>query len=89
MGIYNIVKLTIPCPKCGREVGEFQTKDDFCESLYLELVELWTVRECHTICDNCNEWIEIKLKKEKMQELTISDYNITSRSLGKFIDEKN
>jgi hypothetical protein len=46
------------------------------------------VRECHTACDHCNTWIEIKLKKEKMMELTLDDYDITSMSLGEFKEVK-
>lgn len=88
MGLFNIVKLTLPCPECGKEIGELQTKDDFYEILYLEQVELWMVRECHTICPHCDAWIEIKLKKEKMMELTLADYDIITRPLGKFTEVK-
>jgi len=88
MGMFNIVKLRITCPKCGKEVGELQTKDDFYEALYLEQVELWMVRECHTVCDHCDTWIEIKLKKEKMMELTLDDYDIIHRPLGEFKEVK-
>jgi len=28
MGLFNVVKIIMPCPKCGVEVGEFQTKDE-------------------------------------------------------------
>ena len=88
MGMFNIVKLNIPCPVCGKDVGEIQTKDDFYEPLYLEQVELWTIRECHTVCDHCDTWIQIKLKKEKITELTLDDYDIIHRPLGKFEEVK-
>ena len=88
MGMFNIVKLHIKCPVCGKDVGEIQTKDDFYEPLYLEQVELWMVRECHTVCDNCDTWIEIKLKKEKIMNLTLDDYDIIHRALGEFKEVK-
>ena len=81
MGMFNIVKLLIPCPNCGKEIGEFQTKDDYCDSLYMETVELGSVRECHTSCDNCDTWIQIKLKKEKLENLTLADYDIIATPL--------
>jgi len=77
MGLYNVVKIRMPCPKCGVEVGEFQTKDDSFETLYMEQVEFWTVREFYTICHRCNVFITVKIKKEKLQELTLDDYNIS------------
>ena len=86
--MYNTVKILLPCPSCGKEVGDFQTKDEIYDNLYLELVEFWTVREFHTVCDHCNAWIEVKLKKEKLQELKISDYDIISVPLGPFKEVK-
>lgn len=76
MGLFNIVKIRMPCPKCGVEVGEFQTKDESFESLYMELVDFRTVREFHTVCPGCDVFISVKLKKEKLEELTLADYDI-------------
>ena len=76
MGLYNVVKIIIPCPKCGEEVGEFQTKDESYEMLYMELVDFRTVREFHTVCSKCDTFISVQVKKEKLQELTLADYNI-------------
>jgi hypothetical protein len=92
MGLYNTVKVFVPCPKCGTSIGDFQTKDEIYDDLYLELVEFWTVREFHSICDNCDTWISVKLKKEKLMSLTLDDYDIIARPLGEFkevkLDEK-
>jgi len=44
--------------------------------LYMELVDFRTVREFHTICPSCDVFISVKLKKEKLEELTLADYNI-------------
>jgi ribosomal protein S27AE len=85
MGLFNYVKILIKCPKCGKEIGEFQTKDDYCNSLYMETVELGSVRECHTVCDNCGAWVQLKLKKERIKKLTLDDYDIIATDLG----EKN
>jgi predicted RNA-binding Zn-ribbon protein involved in translation (DUF1610 family) len=76
MGLYNIVKVKLPCPKCGSEVDDFQTKDETFDMLYMDTVDFRTVREFHTICPNCNISIRVKIKKEKLQELTLADYNI-------------
>lgn len=82
MGMYNVVKINIPCPKCGGNVGEFQTKDETFDALYLELVKFWTVREFYSICDNCDTWISVRVKLERLEKLTLDDYEIIARPLG-------
>ena len=88
MGVYNVVKILLPCPKCGVVQGEFQTKDDAYEALYLESVEFYTCREFHTICDSCNTYISVKLKESKLKELTINDYDIIAVPLGEIKEIK-
>lgn len=87
MGMYNVVKVNIPCPKCGSNVGEFQTKDEAYGSLYLEVVEFWAVREFHSVCDNCDSWISVRVKPERLEKFTLDDYEIIASPLGGGFDE--
>jgi hypothetical protein len=77
MGLFNEVDVTLPCPRCGKEVKKFQTKDDTYDTLYMEKVDFWTVREFHSICDTCNSFVRVKLGKDKLKFLTLSDYTIS------------
>ena len=88
MGMFNTVEILLPCPKCGKMLGEWQTKDDHYDTLYCELVLFWTVREFHTICDKCDSFISVKLKKERLKDLTVEkDYDIIVVPLGKTVEE--
>jgi hypothetical protein len=84
MGMFNTVNFTMPCPSCGKEIGEFQTKDDFYDMLYCEVVDFRSVRKFYTCCHSCDAWIEFTLK-EDWAKRTIDDYTLKITKLG----EKN
>ena len=74
MGLYNTIK-TNPaqkCPKCGNELTDWQTKEI---SIYGYLLEnlLTEIKlnshmdgEIHTVCSNCQSFIELRIKKGKI-----------------------
>jgi hypothetical protein len=82
MGMFNTVRVNIPCPKCGDNINEFQTKDETYEPLYLSEVDFWTVREFHSSCDRCDTWVSVRLKKEVIAKLTLDDYEVVGVRIG-------
>ncbi len=62
MGIFDYVNYKMDCPKCGKDVGDFQTKD--CGG-WFEKVEYWQCDNFYASCDYCNTWIEFTLKRER------------------------
>ena len=73
MGMFDHIKLTIKCPKCGNLVSNFQTKNNDCTMASLEF---WQVDHFYSNCDNCDIWIEFNLKREAREKFTIGDYDI-------------
>jgi len=54
MGTFDYVNVKLPCPKCGKELNDFQSKDGPC---FLELIEPDYVYRFYTIC-SCKAWVE-------------------------------
>lgn len=58
MGLFNYVKYSAPCPKCGTILDSWQTKDGD-----LGMVEV-PPTECtffYTECSECKTWINAKV----------------------------
>ena len=55
MGMFNYVNFEMPCPKCGKTVRGFQTKDG---DVSMELVEIEAVITMYSTCE-CGHWIEL------------------------------
>lgn len=62
MGIYDHVNYKMDCPMCGKDVGDFQTKD---LGRFFERVEYWECNNFYSSCDYCNTWIEFTLKNPR------------------------
>ena len=64
MGMFDWIEFKIPCPNCGTEVKDFQSKDGNCELQRLTVKELvqqsYGNAKFYTNCPNikCNMWIE-------------------------------
>ncbi len=71
MGMYDYVNFKMNCPRCKKDMGEFQTKDGICLMVELDFFE---VRNFYASCENCSTWVEFTLKKRPNRELTIKDY---------------
>lgn len=87
MGMFDWVNIKLPCPKCGKEIEGFQSKDGEC---LLDCLEFWQVDSFHSYCNNCKAAVEYTLKKDtqkKIREsienmrkaLTIDDYELDFR----------
>jgi NMD protein affecting ribosome stability and mRNA decay len=87
MEMFDWVKFRVPCPKCGREVENFQSKDGDC---LLEELDFWQVDNFYSYCDNCEATINYTLNndiREKIRTiienirkaLTIKDYDLEFR----------
>jgi len=72
MGIFDHVNYKMDCPKCGKEVSGFQTKD---LGSWFETVEYWQCDNFYSSCDYCNTWIEFILKRERV-EIPIEAYEM-------------
>jgi len=55
MAMFNYVNFEMPCPKCGKTVRGFQTKDG---DLTMDLVEIEAVVTMYSRCE-CGHWIEL------------------------------
>ncbi len=72
MGMFDIIKFRMECPRCKKDMGEFQSKDKKC---YMELLDFWEVNNFYTSCEHCRTWVEFTIKgKRPNRKLTIKDY---------------
>lgn len=62
MGLYDAVNHKIPCPKCGHEVADFQTKDLGEGMNIYEINQLWDGCVIYSDCRNCKEEVTLKVK---------------------------
>lgn len=87
MGMFDWINVTLLCPKCGRTIHGFQSKDGNC---MLECLEFWKVDNFYSYCDHCEAMIDYTLKedvKEKIRKsiddirkaLTINEYELEFR----------
>ena len=71
--MFDYINVKINCPKCGKEVTNFQSKDAFCR---LDKIDPQNVNEFHALCD-CGYWISFNrikiIDREKQRE---EPYNI-------------
>lgn len=63
MGIYDKVNHKMDCPKCGKEVTDFQTKDT---NGWFETIEYWQCDNFYSSCDYCTTWIEFTLQRDRV-----------------------
>lgn len=60
MGLYNYVNYPAKCRKCGKEINDWQTKDDKIHDLALIPVPVEDVDEFHDSCFCCGAWNEFQ-----------------------------
>ena len=73
MGVFNFVKFSTKCPKCGELITDFQTKDG---DLTLRTVDFFEVDNFYSSCDKCNTVIEYTLQPELRKLISIQCYNL-------------
>lgn len=62
MGMFDHVDFEMDCPKCGRKMNNFQSKDGEC---YFNRVKITEVNNFYDSCKHCNAWVEFIRKKAK------------------------
>lgn len=74
MGMFDYVRVPrrVNCPKCGKRVTGWQSKDAGC---MLTDVSLRDVTNFYTGCDNCGTWIEFNLKRPR--KVTLDDFEMS------------
>lgn len=55
MGLFDYVNFKMPCPRCGSEVGDFQSKSAGSDMVTVEPED---VTNFYSACDKCKAWIE-------------------------------
>lgn len=55
MGMFDDVNFTMPCPTCGAQMGNFQSKDGPCD---LSTIEPDAVSNFYASCHKCWSWVE-------------------------------
>lgn len=73
MGMFDWINIKIPCPKCGKEITGFQSKDGDC---LLACLEFWQVDNFYSYCDHCKATIDFTLKEEVREKIRESVENI-------------
>jgi hypothetical protein len=79
MGMYDYVTYKSKCPVCETDIHEFQSKDGDC---LLEVIDISTVENFYTICDNpmCESWIEYKNSKKGIAMISPSKRELKKMS---------
>lgn len=70
MGMFDYVKFSAPCIKCGEKIQGFQSKDGPCE---LKHLDYWEVDYFYANCKKCDTWNEYH-RINKKPFAPISDY---------------
>jgi len=60
MGMFDNVIYKANCKRCGKPLGDFQTKDGDC---VLEDLTPDKISNFYTSCDSCNAWNDFKVNK--------------------------
>lgn len=66
MGMFDYVKYSAPCFKCGEIITEWQSKDHDCT---LAVIDVAKVQGFYGDCKKCGEWNEYKVEV-KEREIT-------------------
>lgn len=67
MGMFDYVRYSAPCYKCGHTLNEWQSKDHDCS---LDTVEPTQVSRFYTACPKCRAWNEYKVEPPKEATIT-------------------
>ena len=75
MGAFDFVRdYAADCPKCGRQIVEWQTKDNVLP--YLNTVGFRTVDNFSALCPDCKTLISIKFRTKPPEQREHSDYGV-------------
>lgn len=86
MGMFDSINFKMNCPRCKKDMGDFQSKDGPCLLIELEFFE---VDNFYTSCNHCLTWVEFTLNKRPNRKLTIKDYDKSVKKTTKKDDVKH
>lgn len=69
MGLFDSVNFRMPCPTCGRQLSDFQSKDGPC---LMGIVEPLEVSNFYALCPGCRTWVEYTRKPAT----SLADYDL-------------
>jgi len=61
MGLFDYIRYSMKCPKCGKIVDDFQSKDK--EDAWCRELDSKEVNNLYSECGNCKAWIEINIEE--------------------------
>jgi len=61
MGMFDWVNVRMDCPKCGKLLDTFQSKDLYCA---MEKIDPDYFQTFYTSCDYCKSWISFSRPQE-------------------------
>jgi len=75
--MFDNVRFTMPCPICGKDLDDWQSKSGNCYLKNLTPAELWKQRhpdplgyddhvDWYENCENCATWVEVRIKAGTM-----------------------
>jgi uncharacterized protein with PIN domain len=73
MGMYDSVAFSMKCPKCGKELNNFQSKSGNC---ILAVLEYWQVDNFYDYCFHCNIKVSFTLKHTVRKKIPITAYEM-------------
>ena len=79
MGMFDYINFKMPCPVCGAELKEFQSKDGLC---IMGTLEFWEVDNFYSYCGHCRSRIEFNPSVPR-EPRPITDYRMTVEKRGK------
>ena len=65
MGLFDSVNFEMPCPKCGKLMDNFQSKDGKCG---LGIVEPYSIGNFYSVCPNpdCRLWVDFSRHRPRI-----------------------
>ena len=87
MGMFDYVNFEMDCPKCGRNVSGFQTKDLGC---LLDTVEPDGLMNFYSSCPSCKAWIEFarEIPASKMREIPLTREDVEAMGFVMKIEDR-
>lgn len=64
MGMFDWVNVKMDCPKCGKLISGFQSKDSAC---CLDIIDPEYVSSLYTSCPHCKSWISFDRSEELLR----------------------
>ena len=71
--MFDWIKFKCKCPKCKKEMNDFQSKDGEC---LMNKLDWRMVDNFYAICSNCETWVEFNYKGSLKKKRKLGDYQM-------------